>query len=197
MAKKKTKKETALELEREYIIPLRKSWIKVPKYKRAPRAIKTIKQFIAKHMKIEERDLNKVKINKWLNQEIWFRGIKKPPAKIKVKAVKKEGDVFVELVDLPDKIRFAISRERKATEEAKKKKAVKKKAEESVKKSAETEKKKEGEETEEERKKAKEKKESVKEAGEKMAKQAEKVAKHEVAAKAKQPKHQVRKALGK
>jgi len=197
MAKKKTK-EIPIELEREYIVPLRKSWLKVPRYKRAPRAINAIRQFIAKHMKVEERDIKKVKIDKWLNQEMWFRGIKKPPAKIKVKAIKKEGVVTVALVDLPDKVKFAIAREKKKAEAVAKKKAEKKKAEEKV-KAAEEAKKKEVAEKEAsgEKKEEDEKKEAVKEAGIKAAKAAEKAVKHQTIAKQTQPKRQQRKALGK
>ena len=84
-------------IEREYIIPLRREWSKVPRYKKANRAIKAIKKFLARHMKIRDRDLDKIKIDKYLNEEIWFRGIRKPPHKIKVKAVKDGEIVRVEL----------------------------------------------------------------------------------------------------
>jgi len=99
-------------LEREYIIPLRKEWIKVPRYKRAPKAIKAIKEFLVKHMKIYNRNLNNIKINRILNNEIWFRGIKKPPAKIKIIAKKLDnGLVDVELVDIPAIVKFKIVKE--------------------------------------------------------------------------------------
>jgi|TARA_B100001971_G_C17966161_1_gene419969 large subunit ribosomal protein L31e len=101
-------------LEREYIVPLRKEWLKVPEYKRANKATKALKQFIAKHMKVYDRDLKKIKIDQILNNEIRFRGMKKPPAKIKVKAIKLDnGIVRVELVDLPPHIKFAKLREEK------------------------------------------------------------------------------------
>ena len=83
-----TKKEE--KLEREYVIPLRNQWKRVPRYKRANKAIKAIKEFLAKHMKVENRDLKKIKVDTYLNEEVWFRGIKKPPAKIKIKAKKKQ-----------------------------------------------------------------------------------------------------------
>ena len=101
-------------LEREYIVPLRKEWLKVPEYKRANKAIKALKQFIAKHMKIYDRDLKKIKIDQILNNEIRFRGMKKPPAKIKVKAIKLDnGIVKVELVNIPAHIKFQKLREEK------------------------------------------------------------------------------------
>ncbi len=88
-------------LEREYVIPLRNKWKRVPRYKRANKAVKAIKEFLAKHMKIRDRDLKKIKIDRYLNEEIWFRGIRKPPSRIKVKAVKENDVVKAELYELP------------------------------------------------------------------------------------------------
>jgi len=93
-------------LEREYTIPLRTQWIKVPRYKRANKAVRTIKEFLAKHMKVENRDLNKVKVDKLLNEMVWTRGIKHPPTKIKVKAVKENGIVRVESYELSENLKF-------------------------------------------------------------------------------------------
>ena len=72
MAKPK-KIEPKVELEREYIVPLRKGWLKVPKYKRANKSMKTLKEFIAKHMKVYDRDLRKIKVDQILNNEMRFR----------------------------------------------------------------------------------------------------------------------------
>ncbi len=110
------KKDTApkMEYEREYIVPLRKGWLKVPSYKRGNKAVKTLKEFIARHMKVYDRDLRKIKVEVDLNNEIRFRGMTKPPAKIKVKAKKFDNDtVSVELVDLPKHIEFKRKREEK------------------------------------------------------------------------------------
>ncbi|MBI2046737.1 60S ribosomal protein L31 [Candidatus Pacearchaeota archaeon] len=139
-------------LEREYIIPLRRKCAKVPGYKRANKAIKSIKEFLARHMRAEGRDLRKVKIDKFLNHEIWFKGIKNPPAKIKVKAKKlKNGEIYVELAEIPEKVRYDIEREKKNIEaETKAKgKVEEKKAEEKA------------EEKPEEKKEAEEKKDEV------------------------------------
>jgi large subunit ribosomal protein L31e len=107
-------KEVKVLLEREYIVPLRKKVVKVQQYKRAKKAIRILREFLVKHMKVEGRDLKKIKIDRYLNEELWFRGIKKPPAKIKVKAIKKDdGNVYVELVDIPDKIKWTLEREKK------------------------------------------------------------------------------------
>jgi len=128
---KKDKKEDLIELEREYIVPLKRGSLKVPRYKRAKKAVKVLKEFLAKHMKVENRDLRKVKIDINLNNEIWFRGIKKPTNKIKVKAVKKGGIVYVELAEVPEVIKFKIARlEKRASEVTEAPKKEKEKVEE-------------------------------------------------------------------
>lgn len=123
------KVENKVLLEREYIIPLRKDWLKAPEYKRVRKSVKTIRKFIARHMKIEERDESKVKINKWLNHELWFRGIKHPPAKIKVKARKYADKVEVELSEIPEKVRWLINKEAKLLASKKEEKKPEKKEE--------------------------------------------------------------------
>jgi len=199
-------------LEREYVIPLRNKWKRVPRYKRANKAVKAIKEFLAKHMKIRDRDLSKVKIDMYLNEEIWFRGIKKPPSRIKVKAVKEDDVVKAELYELPEKLKFKKAREdrreaeaiegikpkevppvpEEKTEESKEEDV---KEEDSKKEEKEIE---EKEKTEEKKKvEEKEKKAAVVEAGQKMEKESAKKAKHVAGGKTKEPKHQFRKALAK
>ncbi len=121
--------ENKIILERKYIVPLRKGWLKVPEYKRSNKAVKTLKEFIARHMKVYDRDLRKIKIDIDLNNEIRFRGMRKPPAKIGV-IVKKfdDGNVTVELLEIPEVVSFKRARkekmkkleEKKITEEKKK-----------------------------------------------------------------------------
>lgn len=108
-------------IEKEYVIPLRKAWLKVPQYERTGRAIKTIKKFIAKHMKIPDRDVEKVKLDVFLNNEIWFRGRKNPPSKIKVKARKENEIVKLDFVEIPERIKFIKQRLEKQHKEAEKK----------------------------------------------------------------------------
>ena len=36
-------------LEREYVIPLRREWMKVSRYKRTARGVKAVKKFVARH----------------------------------------------------------------------------------------------------------------------------------------------------
>ena len=139
-------------IEREYIIPLREKCRVVPRYKKTPKAVKTIKEFIAKHMKIYDRDLNKIKIDEYLNEYLWFRGIRRPPHKIKVKAIKEGEIVKVELVDYPNKLKFKKLREEKfdklGEEAAGKKKKEEKEEKEEKKEEEKNEEKKEEDETE-------------------------------------------------
>ena len=192
--------KTDTKFEREYIIPLRNKWKRVPRYKRANKAIKAIKEFLVRHMKIRDGDLNKVKVDKYLNEEIWFRGIKKPPARIKVKAIK-EGDIVkVELSEMPEKLKFKKLREEKREQKAMeilegKKKTLDKLKEQTQKREEKSEE--EAKESEEKKEEAKEKKAAVVESTQKMEKDIAKKTKHEVGGKTRQPKHQVRKALDK
>ncbi|PIN81628.1 hypothetical protein COV13_00670 [Candidatus Woesearchaeota archaeon CG10_big_fil_rev_8_21_14_0_10_32_9] len=86
-------------VERNYTIPLRKGFVKVPKYYRSKRAINQIKDFVVKHMKVEE-----VKLGKNLNEFIWHHGIKNPPGKVKVKITKNDSVATVELEGFDYKI---------------------------------------------------------------------------------------------
>ena len=184
--------------EREYTIPLRVGWKKVPRYKRTNRAVTTVKEFLVRHMKIRDRDLKKIKIDMYLNETLWFRGIRHPPARIKVKAIRKGDLVRVELVEMVDKLKFKKAREEKieknALELIQKKKTFMEKAKEGIQKPQTKEEEKEGVEKKEEEK---EKKAAVVEEGKKMEKAAAKQAKHLVGGKTKQPKHRQRKALEK
>ncbi|MGD0175343.1 MAG: 50S ribosomal protein L31e [Candidatus Bathyarchaeia archaeon] len=77
--------------ERIYTIPLRHVWVVTPRGKRAPRAVRDVRDFVARHMKAEE-----VAISNEVNAALWARSINKPPRKITVRAVKdKEGKVIV------------------------------------------------------------------------------------------------------
>ncbi len=94
------------DLQRNYTIPLRREFLKAPRYRRAKKAIKATKEFILKHMKVKE-----VKLHKELNEFIMSRGRQNPPGKVKVTAIKK-GDVC--RVNLEG---FKIEEPKKKTEE--------------------------------------------------------------------------------
>ena len=74
----------AEDIERDYIIPLRATKM-APRTRRAKRAIKEIREYVMRHMKVEEE---KVWIDTTLNEKIWENGIQNPPNKVKVKVVK-------------------------------------------------------------------------------------------------------------
>lgn len=109
-AKPPTRKEIAEEIveERFYTIPLGKARI-VPPNKRAPKAIRIIRNFIRRHMKLEARtegeeeeetESRRVIISNEVNKKIWSRSIENPPRKIRVRAVKdKDGNVTVYLAE--------------------------------------------------------------------------------------------------
>ena len=180
--------------EKEYVIPLRRSCGKVPRYKKANKAIRTIKEFLVQHMKIRYRDLNKIRLDRYVNEFVWAGGIKKPPVRIKIRAFK-EGDIVrVELSELPKKLKFKKLRierkEQELTEIIKKKKSEEEKEAEEEKKPEETEK------EEEKKKEAEEKKSAVVETGIKEAKEIARRTKSQTKIQ-KQPKHQKRMTLQK
>ena len=177
MAEKKPA-EPKVTIEREYIVPLRKGWLKVPKYKRANKAIKTLKEFIAKHMKVYDRDLRKIKIDELINNEIRFRGMYKPVSKIKVKAKKYDnGIVRVELVNIPSHVKFAQLREEKKKADLEKKTKAKKALEQPQQQPPAKPEEVAGEEDKKE-KEIEEKKEAAKEESLKIAKEQAKEQKH-------------------
>jgi hypothetical protein len=147
-------------------------------------------------MKVENRDLKKVKLDGFLNNYLWSRGIKNPPHKIKVKATKEDnGDVKVELVDVPKKIAQRKARLAKRDEKAevKKKVPVKTEEEKPVESEAGSEQVQASSAKEDER----EKKESVKEASKALEKAKHKEAKHQAGGKMKAKTQPVRKSLAK
>lgn len=174
---KKTE-EKKVQLERTYVVPLRSGFLKVPRYKRSKKALKTLKEFLAKHMRVENRDLSKVKIDIYLNNEIWFRGIRKPLHKVKVKAKKIDGIVYAELADIPEAVKWKIQKDNK------KKNKLDKKALEKVKKSEEAEEEiKEAREDSSDKKEDEEKKKATVEAGLKKQEAVAKEMKHTTQAK--------------
>jgi large subunit ribosomal protein L31e len=166
--------ETQKIQERTYVVPLRRHWVNVPKYKRARKAAVALKEFIAKHMKVPERDVDKVKLDVYLNNFLWFRGESKPPAKIKVKAIKEGDTVKVVFFETPEAIKHLKNRHDK----------VHKAAEKSAPKAEQ--KKEEKVQTEEQKKDEVEKEKAVEELNIKQAETAQKVEKH--ASKVKEPK---------
>jgi len=103
----KAEEEEEIVEERTYTIPLGKAWITPPR-RRAPRAMRMIRAFINKHMKLEarkegeeeEEEPPQLVISREVNEKVWGRGIEKPPRKIRVRAAKdKDGNVTVYLAE--------------------------------------------------------------------------------------------------
>lgn len=83
--------------EIEYTIPLR-ALQRCPRTKRAPKAIKLVKVYVAKHRKAAIED---IWIDKDVNELIWTRGIEKPPNKITLKVAWIDDEDLIEVL-LPD-----------------------------------------------------------------------------------------------
>ncbi len=98
----------AEENERIITVPLNKTK-GAPRIKRANRAVKEIREFVARHMKAaetlsdEEKEkllppTEKIWIDPKVNHAIWAKGIEKPPASIRVKVIKfEDGQIEVSL----------------------------------------------------------------------------------------------------
>ncbi|CAL8460670.1 g200 [Coccomyxa elongata] len=72
---------------REYTINLHKRLNSTSFKKRAPKAIKEIKKFAAKHMKTKD-----VRIDVKLNKAVWAKGIKKVPTKLRIQISRRRND---------------------------------------------------------------------------------------------------------
>lgn len=80
-----------------YTIPLR-DLLRTPRTKRAPKAVKLIREYVAKHRKT---DIDNVWIDKEVNEMVWARGIEHPPNKVTLKVAWVEGEDLVEVL-LPE-----------------------------------------------------------------------------------------------
>lgn len=91
------------EIERVFTIPLTVTRT-VPRSKRAPRAIKEVKDYVRRHMTdkstADEAPEKDVWIDYKLNEHLWSKGIESPPGKVRVKAIRFE-DGLIE-VSLPE-----------------------------------------------------------------------------------------------
>lgn len=89
----KSKKEKSESLERRvHTINLRRGFLKAPKWKRAKRAVKVLRDYVKKHYRSDN-----LKIGKGLNEYVWSRGAKNPPPRVRVVAIKKGDLVSLEL----------------------------------------------------------------------------------------------------
>ena len=161
-----------------YVIPLRREFLKVPRYKRTGRAVKAIKQFVAKHMKVPERDTSKVKLDIHFNNQLWFKGRTNPPTRVKVSVKKEKDNYLVDFVDTPEHVKFNKPKlERRHKKVEKKPTPAKEDKKETLEDKTQTE---------EEKKEEKEQAQSTAEANIKEAKQTAKAQKHTTKGKAPQ-----------
>jgi len=106
-------------LERTYNVPLRKGFQKAPRYRKSKKAVITLKEFIARHMRCSA---DQIRIGPVLNEKIWERGIKNPPHHVKITLVKDdEGIVKAELFGhkYPEKETEEKKEKEKETKESK------------------------------------------------------------------------------
>lgn len=84
------------EIERIMVIPLRKTK-QAPRTRRANRAVKEVRETVQRHMRVTA---DNVWIDASVNERIWENGMRNPPSKITVKAVKfEDGLVEVSLAE--------------------------------------------------------------------------------------------------
>lgn len=76
-----------MEEEQVYTIPLADA-SKAERKRRAGKAVKLVREFLEKHL-----DVDSVIIDSSLNKKIWKQGAEKPPAKVRVRAVKRSDNV--------------------------------------------------------------------------------------------------------
>ncbi|HIH37073.1 MAG TPA: 50S ribosomal protein L31e [Methanocellales archaeon] len=78
-----------VEEEKIYTIPLR-AIRGAPRWQRCNRAIKEIRNYLAKHTKADQE---KIHLDASINELVWEHGSKKAPPKIRIKAMKFEDGV--------------------------------------------------------------------------------------------------------
>ncbi|MDK2974779.1 MAG: large subunit ribosomal protein L31e [Methanofollis sp.] len=80
--------------EQIYNVPLR-STKRAPRWKRCNVAVRDIRAYLARHMKSEN-----IKLDSSINEKVWEHGSQKPPAQIRIRAMKfEDGQVQAELAE--------------------------------------------------------------------------------------------------
>ncbi len=82
--------------EQIFNIPLRKEFQKVPTWNKAKKAVKATRQFLIKHMKVEN-----VLLGKHLHEQLMQHGRQNPPHHVKVRVWKDGEKVKADLIDAP------------------------------------------------------------------------------------------------
>ena len=76
---------------RTYTVPLRHGFWKTPRYRRTHVAVRVLRDFLRRHMKVEGDQL---KIGQHLNEYLWERGIRNPPPRVTI-TVTRDADGIV------------------------------------------------------------------------------------------------------
>ncbi|MHA1510807.1 MAG: 50S ribosomal protein L31e [Promethearchaeota archaeon] len=79
-----TEFDEEIQEERYYVVPLARTFQRVPRWKRSKKAMIALREFLTRHMKPE----GDVYISQELNERVWENGIKNPPRKIRVRVTK-------------------------------------------------------------------------------------------------------------
>lgn len=92
--KEKAKEEPVVHVERLYTIPLRGL---DPRWRRAEKAVFRVRSFLARHLKA---DPALVKLDPSIPEALFARGLRKPPRRIRVRAMKfEDGGVEAETAE--------------------------------------------------------------------------------------------------
>lgn len=104
-------------VDRIYNIPLRREFVKSPKWRRSKKAINAIQAYLVKHTKVSN-----IKLSRWVNEAVWEHGSKNPPAKITLRvSIDKEKNIArAELAELPKKATRKAEAAKMQKEKAKK-----------------------------------------------------------------------------
>ncbi len=106
------------ELERVYTINLGKVLLSQSQH-RAVRAINMIKEFARHHMKVEE-----IKIEEDLAHQIWAKGVRSPPRKVRVR-MSKTDEGYVLVSQYEEEIESKVSKKEEPAKEVKKEEPAK------------------------------------------------------------------------
>lgn len=140
--------------EKIFTIPLRKAF-DTERTHRSRKAIDLVREFLERHMKAED-----IVIGKSINEEVWKRGIQKPPRRIRIHTLKADGRVYAEIIGIDIKTPSKEEVKRKVEKEKEKENRIKEERKERKKKTIQ-------EELEEESGKKKEVSEKISEVEEK------------------------------
>jgi len=105
--------------EKIHTIPLRKAF-RGGRKKRAKKAISLIREYLQRHMKVDE-----VKIGKTINESVWAKGIQKPPRRVRIHSTVENNVAYAELIGTDIKTPSASEIKEKEKKKKEKKEKIK------------------------------------------------------------------------